>query len=88
MTINTAFALMAQYDGRAVIPIEIVARDYFGHLTTEVLAAKISRGEIKLPMVRIESSKKAARGIHIGDLAAWIDARREAAQRELKALTS
>lgn len=84
---NTAFILMAQYDARAIIPIELVARDYFSHLTPGKLIQKIDHGEIKLPLVRIEASQRAARGVHVGDLAAWIDARREAAQKELRQIT-
>jgi len=84
---NTAFLLMAQYQGRAVIPLETVCKDYFSHLTPPKLAAKIERGEVKLPMVRIETSQKAAKGVHLTDLADWIDARRAAAIRELKQLT-
>jgi hypothetical protein len=83
---NTRFLLMAQYGGRAVIPLDVVRADYFTHLTTDKLAHKISRGEIKLPMVRIEASQKAARGVHINDLANWIDARRAAAVKELAQL--
>lgn len=79
---NTAFLLMAQYDGMAVIPLEAVCRDYFSHLTPTQLIHKADRGEVKLPLVRVEASKKAARGVHINDLANWIDARREAACRE------
>lgn len=30
---NTAFLLMAQYSGAAVIPIDRVCKDYFSHLT-------------------------------------------------------
>ncbi len=81
---NTAFILLAQYDGRAVIPIEIVCRDYFTHLNATGLAGKITRGEIALPLVRMDGGQKAARGIHVNDLAAWIDARRAAATKELK----
>lgn len=80
--VNTAFLLMAQYDGRTVIPLELVCRDYFSHLTPLQLTRKATAGEIDLPIVRIETSQKAARGVHIQDLAAWIDARRAAAQKE------
>ncbi|MCW2275089.1 Pyocin activator protein PrtN [Rhodoblastus acidophilus] len=83
---NTAFLLMAQYQGLSVIPLDAVCRDYFCHLTPPKLAAKIERGEIKLPMVRIERSQKAAKGVHLTDLADWIDARRDAAAKELKAI--
>lgn len=79
---NTAFLLLAQYDGRAVIPLETVCRDFFSHLTPLQLTRKATAGEIDLPIVRIETSQKAARGVHLQDLAAWIDARRAAAQKE------
>jgi len=55
---NTAFLLMAQYDGKAIIPIDEVCRDYFFHLTPTKLIRKISAGEIALPLVRIEDSQK------------------------------
>lgn len=80
---NTRFFLMAQYDGAAVIPLDRVCSDYFSHLTPPKLVAKIERGEIKLPLLRIETSQKAARGVHIDDLATWIDARRAIAARDL-----
>lgn len=79
---NTAFLLLAQYNGAAVIPLETVCRDYFSHLTPIQLTRKTTAGEIDLPIVRIETSQKAARGVHLQDLAAWIDARRAAAQKE------
>lgn len=85
---NTRFLLMAQYNGAAVIPIDALCRDYFTHLTPQKLISKMQGGEIKLPLVRIEAgSQKAARGVHIGDLADWIDARRAAAAKELKQMT-
>lgn len=85
---NTLFLLMARHDGIPILPLDVVARDYFAHLTPQKLAGKIDRGEVKLPLVRIEASQKAARGVHLCDLAAWIDGRREAAAKELASLTS
>lgn len=79
---NTAFLLLAQYGGAAVIPIDLVCRDYFSHLTPHELARKAGAGAIDLPITRIENSQKAARGVHLQDLADWIDARRAAAQKE------
>ncbi|TIN82206.1 pyocin activator PrtN family protein [Mesorhizobium sp.] len=79
---NTQFLLMAQYGATAVIPVEAVCRDYFQHLTPQQFARKTTAGEIDLPVVRMESSQKAARGVHLADLAAWIDKRREAAKKE------
>jgi hypothetical protein len=84
---NTSFMLLARYDGLPVIPLAIVVRDFFPHLSEQKLATKIDRGEVKLPIVRIEASQRAAHGVHINDLARWIDARREAAARELMQMT-
>ncbi|MCA6103603.1 MULTISPECIES: pyocin activator PrtN family protein [Bradyrhizobium] len=83
---NTAFLLMAQYNGAAVIPLEAVCRDYFSHLTPIEFARKATNGQIDLPVVRIEASQKAAKGVHLMDLAKWIDDRRAAAQKELDQL--
>lgn len=79
---NTAFLLLAQYQGAAVIPVDAVCRDYFQHLTPVQFIRKVTEGKIDLPVVMIEGSQKAARGVHLQDLAAWIDKRRAAAQKE------
>ncbi|KMO13381.1 pyocin activator PrtN family protein [Methylobacterium platani] len=83
---NTAFLLMAQYGGAAVIPIDAVCRDYFWHLSPDKLVRKISAGEIALPLVRMEASYKCAKGVHLVDLARWIDERAEAARKECQQL--
>lgn len=85
---NTAFLLMAQYDGRAVIPLDLVCRDYFAHLSPEKLQRKVLDGDITLPIVRMERSQKCAKGVHLADLAAYLDARREDAAKELQQLRS
>jgi hypothetical protein len=80
---QTALLLMAQYDARAVIPIDLVCRDYFPHLSPEKFLRKVSTGEIKgIPLVRMEASQKTAKGVHLQDLATYIDARRAAAVKE------
>jgi hypothetical protein len=84
---NTAFLLMAQYNGKAIIPINDVCRDYFPHLTPTKLVRKMSVGEIAIPLVRIESSQKSAKGVHLADLAEYLDSRAEAARKEMIALT-
>lgn len=81
--LNTAFLLMAQYNAQAVIPVAAVVRDYFPHLTLEKFVRKVSLGEIRLPLMRIEAkSQKAAKGIHLVDLAQYIDDRRSTAMKE------
>lgn len=84
MKVSTAFLLMAQYEGRAIIPAELVARDYFGHLDAGKFIRKVDAGEIKLPLVRIEESNKSARGVLLTDLADYIDARADEAREVLK----
>jgi hypothetical protein len=84
---NTAFLLMAQYDAQAVIPVASVVRDYFSHLTTDKFLRKVAIGEINIPLMRIEAgSQKAAKGVHLNDLAQYLDERRAAAVKEAKQL--
>jgi Pyocin activator protein PrtN len=78
----TLFLLMAQYNGQTVVPIDQVCRDFFGHLSVDKLLRKALRGDLPLPIVRIETSQKAQRGVHLADLAAYIDKRRAAAVKE------
>jgi hypothetical protein len=85
---KTSFVLLAQYDGLAVIPLEYVCRDYFRHLTPEKLQRKILGGEISLPIVRMECSQKTAGGVHITDLATYLDKQADAARRECEQLKS
>jgi hypothetical protein len=82
--LNTAFLLMAQYNGRAIIPLADVRRDYFPHLEVEHLQRKINNGDIRIPVVMVEGSKKSAKGIHLQDLANYLDERRAEAAKELK----
>lgn len=74
---NTLFLLMAQYGGQAVIPVSQVCNDYM-HLTVEKFKLKCMSGEIDIPIVRLgANSQKAALGIHLSDLADYIDKQRE-----------
>lgn len=84
---NTAFLLMARYDGLPIIPVDVVRRDYFPHLELNKFIRKVSLGDIKLPIVRIESSQKSAKGVHLQDLARYLDERAIAARKELFAIT-
>lgn len=79
---NTAFVLMAQYNGMAIISLEQVCSDYFTHLTPDMFQRKVLAGQIKLPITRLETSQKSARGIHIADLAQYLDQQRESARKE------
>lgn len=84
---NTAFLLMAQYNAQAVIPVASVVKDYFPHLTPENFLRKVAVGDINIPLVRIEpGSQKGARGVHLTDLAQYLDDRRAAAVKEARQL--
>ena len=84
---NTAFLLMAQYNAQVVIPVAQVAKDYFPHLTTENFVRKVALGDIHIPIVRMEpNSQKGARGVHLSDLAQYLDDRRAAAVKEARQL--
>ncbi len=85
-TAPTLFLLMTQYNGQTVVPLDRVCRDFFGHLTVEKLLRKALRGDIALPIVRIETSQKAQCGVHLSDLADYIDKRRAAAVKECQQL--
>ncbi|RWU18084.1 Pyocin activator protein PrtN [Pseudomonas alkylphenolica] len=84
---NTAFVLMAQYNGRAIIPLEQVCIDYFTHLTPEMFQRKVLAGQIKIPITRLEASQKSAKGIHITDLAEYLEQQRSIALKEHRSLS-
>ena len=83
---KTAFILMTQYDGLAIVPVDVVCRDYFRHLTVEQFMRKVLEGKISIPVVRIEDSQKCAKGVHISDLAAYLDKQADAARKECEQL--
>ncbi|MFJ2457993.1 pyocin activator PrtN family protein [Pseudomonas neuropathica] len=83
---KTLFLLMAQYNGQTIISINQVCKDYFTHLTTDMFQRKVMAGQIRIPITRLESSQKSAKGIHITDLAAYLDLQREAAVKECNQL--
>lgn len=85
---KTTFLLLAHHDGRAMIPVDEVCREYFAPMTLPVLLRKIGNGEIALPLVRMERSQKGAKMVHLSDLADYIDKQRAAALKEMRALQS
>ncbi|MEB0091783.1 pyocin activator PrtN family protein [Pseudomonas sp. CCI1.2] len=78
---KTIFLLMAQYDGLAIIPLDRVCADYF-HLTPEGMKRKVLTGEIDLVITRMEKSQKSALGVHVNDLAEYLDTQRDRAKVE------
>jgi hypothetical protein len=81
-TAPTLFLLLAQYQGRAVVPIGRVCADFFDHLSPQKFEQKCLRGQIRLPIIRMERSQKSWKGIHVQDLANYLDERRAAAIKE------
>jgi hypothetical protein len=85
---KTLLVLMAQYNGLAIIPLEQVCHDYFTHLTPDMFQRKVMAGQIKIPITRLEASQKSAKGVHISDLSAYLDARHAEAVKESNQLNS
>ncbi len=82
---NEYFLLMAQYDAKVVIPVSLVVKDYFPHLSVDKFMRKVSLGEIAIPLIRMDSgSQKAAKGVHVADLANYIHNRRAAAIKAVR----
>jgi hypothetical protein len=57
------------------------------HLTLPKFLRKLSSGDIALPLMRIETSQKCAKGVHLQDLADYLDKRRQVAQREFSQMS-
>lgn len=85
---KTLFVLMAQYNGQVVVPLDRVCKDYFTHLTTDMFQRKVMAGQIRIPITRMEASQKSAKGVHITDLAEYLDVQRAAAIKESNQLTN
>lgn len=80
---ETAFFLMAQYN-QPIIPVEKLVKDYFSHLSLRSFLRKVDEGQLPLPLVRMEDSQKSSKGVHINDLAEYLDAQRDKANRTFK----
>lgn len=52
-----------------------VCADCFPNLRPTKMTIKIARGEIRLPLIAMERSQKSSRGVHVTDLAEYIEAR-------------
>jgi len=83
---DTKLLLLAHYDGIPIIPLHRIQKDFFYHLSLPKFLRKVNDRLIELPIVRIEQSNKSAKGVHIEDLAKYLDNRRIIAIRELDVL--
>jgi hypothetical protein len=43
---------------------------------------KVAAGQIDLPLIKLQESQTSARGVHVNDLADYLDARHRAANAE------
>lgn len=75
---NAFYILLGKYGHEVMIPSEIVARDWF-NIGKSKFHEKVGRGEIALPVMSMDDSQKSPRGVHILDLAEYLDKRRDAA---------
>lgn len=82
LEMDTRFLLMARYDAIPVIPLERVRKDFFPHLSQPHFLRKLNDHAIPLPVIFIEPSQKSQRGVHLEDLAKYLDLRREAALKD------
>lgn len=82
MTTQTEWMLLARYQGMPIVPVDDVCRDFFRHLTPQKLLRNVQDGKLNLPIVGMAESQKAAKGVYLSDLAAYLDARREEALRD------
>lgn len=77
---ETAFFLMAQYN-QPIVPVERLVKDYFSHLTLRSFLRKVDEGQLPLPLMRMEDSQKSSKGVHVNDLAKYLDTQREKGKR-------
>lgn len=79
---KTELMLMAQYDSKPLIEINVVRRDFFNELSLPTFIRKLDNGDIQLACVRLNPSQKGLRMISLQELAAYIDEQVKIAQRE------
>ncbi len=63
---------------------KVVLETHLLSITKPLSLRKIAEGQLALPLVRMEKSQKSAKGVHLQDLADYLDARRAEAQREFR----
>ena len=85
---TTETLLRARYGGAVTIPLEVLVRDFFPHLSVEKFVRKVMNGEIALPLMRITpASQKSAKSVPVSDFAIYLDQQIEAARKECRQLS-
>ena len=72
---NTYFGLLAEFNGRAELPLEEVAPRYFGISVKTASARALAQG-LPVPAYRAVDSQKAPWLVSASDLANYLDKRR------------
>jgi excisionase family DNA binding protein len=79
---KTVFFLMAMYE-TPVVSAKAVHRDFFSHLSFAGFLREVRAGQIPLPLLGVGGDAEVPHGVHVTDLAAYIDAERAAAEAQL-----
>ena len=69
--------------GDVLIPLDKLRVQYFRHLNEQSFTAEIISGRIQIPVITLDSSRKAPKFVHIRHIAALIDIRAYKADEEL-----
>jgi len=81
---HTLWMLMAEFNGRGVVPLD-ECKTYLGYATTEEANRAAVDNKLPVPAFRIRDSKRSPRHVHLSDLAEHIDQAREKAARDWRA---
>jgi len=81
----TYFGLLAEFDGRAEIPLDEVAPRYFG-VNARTASARAAAQALPVPTYRAADSQKASWLVSAGDLAEYLDKRKAEARQLWRAV--
>ncbi|MBB3185753.1 hypothetical protein FHR95_003346 [Halomonas fontilapidosi] len=84
---NTYFGLLAEFDGRAELPLEEVAPRYFG-ISPRTASVRAGAQALPVPAYRAGDSQKAPWLVSAVDLAKYLDERRAEAHEMWKLVNS
>lgn len=82
---STYFGLLAEFGGRAEIPLEEVAPRYFG-ISAKTAASRASAQALPVPAYRAMDSQKSPWLVSAIDLGRYLDERRAAAHKQWQAV--
>ncbi len=77
---NTAFALMARFEG-TVIPLKDISEEFLG-ITPKTANARANSKELEIPVFQLRVSTKAPYLVKVEDLAHYIDQCHKVAKEE------